>query len=109
MTEAGREGGDLQGAPLALRLAKEAVNQGVEADLQTGLKLEESLYAQVWPPGQSFLTLHLHLVPALCTCTLYLHFASALCIGTGEKLLPDFGLPYSAVPSRFEPPREERD
>ncbi len=36
-----------QAGPLALRMAKEAINQGMEVDLQTGLKLEESLYAQV--------------------------------------------------------------
>ena len=34
-------------APLALRMAKAAVNLGVETDLQTGLKIEEACYAQV--------------------------------------------------------------
>jgi methylglutaconyl-CoA hydratase len=36
-------------APLALRMAKAAVNWGVETDLQTGLKIEEACYAQVLP------------------------------------------------------------
>jgi enoyl-CoA hydratase/carnithine racemase len=39
----------LQSAPLSLRAAKAAINQGVEVDLATGLKLEEYLYAQLIP------------------------------------------------------------
>ncbi|KAF6266489.1 ClpP/crotonase-like domain-containing protein [Scenedesmus sp. NREL 46B-D3] len=38
-----------QSAPLSLRSAKAAINQGVEVDLATGLKLEEYLYAQLIP------------------------------------------------------------
>jgi methylglutaconyl-CoA hydratase len=34
-------------APIALRMAKAAVNLGVETDVQTGLKIEEACYAQV--------------------------------------------------------------
>lgn len=36
-------------APIALRMAKAAVNLGIETDLQTGLKIEEACYAQVLP------------------------------------------------------------
>jgi methylglutaconyl-CoA hydratase len=36
-------------APVALRMAKAAVNWGVETDVQTGLKIEEACYAQVLP------------------------------------------------------------
>ena len=36
-------------APVALRMAKAAVNLGIETDLQTGLKIEEACYAQVLP------------------------------------------------------------
>jgi enoyl-CoA hydratase/carnithine racemase len=39
----------LQSAPLSLRAAKAAINQGMEVDLATGLKLEEYLYAQLIP------------------------------------------------------------
>ena len=37
----------LQGGPLALRLAKQAISLGAELDLGSGLKLEEACYAQV--------------------------------------------------------------
>jgi methylglutaconyl-CoA hydratase len=36
-------------APLSLRAAKAAVDQGVEVDLSSGLKLEEALYARLVP------------------------------------------------------------
>eukprot|EP00775_Hariotina_reticulata_P003240 gene3240-3517_t len=38
-----------QCAPLSLRAAKAAINQGIEVDLGSGLKLEEALYAQLLP------------------------------------------------------------
>ena len=37
----------LQGGPMALRMAKQAVNLGLELDLHSGMKLEEACYAQV--------------------------------------------------------------
>ena len=36
-----------QAGPIALRCAKAAINQGMGVDLQTGLALERSYYAQV--------------------------------------------------------------
>lgn len=39
----------LQCAPLSLRASKAAINQGIEVDLATGLKIEEYLYAQLIP------------------------------------------------------------
>jgi methylglutaconyl-CoA hydratase len=39
----------LPNGPLALRLAKQAVNQGVELNLAAGLTLEEACYTQVIP------------------------------------------------------------
>ena len=36
-----------QGGPVALRMAKQAVNFGMELDLHSGMKLEEACYAQV--------------------------------------------------------------
>lgn len=33
--------------PIALKMAKLAINKGVEVDLETGLKFEETCYAQV--------------------------------------------------------------
>ena len=36
-----------QGGPIALRLAKQAVNLGMGLDLHSGLKVEEAYYAQV--------------------------------------------------------------
>lgn len=36
-----------QAGPIALRLAKKAINCGLEVDVNTGLRLEEALYAQV--------------------------------------------------------------
>lgn len=36
-------------APIALRMAKSAVNYGIETDVHTGLKIEEACYAQVLP------------------------------------------------------------
>ncbi len=39
----------LPNGPLALRLAKQAVSQGMELDLAAGLALEEACYAQVIP------------------------------------------------------------
>uniref|UniRef100_UPI00398EC6E4 methylglutaconyl-CoA hydratase, mitochondrial isoform X4 n=1 Tax=Pristiophorus japonicus TaxID=55135 RepID=UPI00398EC6E4 len=35
--------------PIAVRLAKLAINQGIEVDLKTGLAIEEACYAQVIP------------------------------------------------------------
>ncbi|XP_032873640.1 methylglutaconyl-CoA hydratase, mitochondrial isoform X2 [Amblyraja radiata] len=35
--------------PIAVRLAKLAINQGMEVDLKTGLEIEEACYAQVIP------------------------------------------------------------
>ncbi|XP_069784443.1 methylglutaconyl-CoA hydratase, mitochondrial isoform X1 [Narcine bancroftii] len=35
--------------PIAVRLAKLAINQGIEVDLKTGLEIEEACYAQVIP------------------------------------------------------------
>ena len=39
----------LPNGPIALRLAKQAVNQGLELDLTAGLALERACYAQVLP------------------------------------------------------------
>jgi methylglutaconyl-CoA hydratase len=39
----------LPNGPVALRLAKKAVNQGLDLDLASGLALEEACYAQVIP------------------------------------------------------------
>ncbi|XP_072515413.1 methylglutaconyl-CoA hydratase, mitochondrial [Salminus brasiliensis] len=39
---------NLQG-PIAIRMAKLAINQGIEVDLTTGLAIEEACYAQVIP------------------------------------------------------------
>ncbi len=36
-----------QGAPIALRMAKAAINQGMDVDLQTAYALEHSYYSQV--------------------------------------------------------------
>ncbi|CAL5220656.1 g2701 [Coccomyxa viridis] len=38
-----------QGAPIALRMAKAAINQGMDVDLQTAYALEHSYYSQVIP------------------------------------------------------------
>ncbi|XP_060751897.1 methylglutaconyl-CoA hydratase, mitochondrial [Tachysurus vachellii] len=38
-----------QQGPIAVRMAKLAINQGIEVDLQTGLAIEEACYAQVIP------------------------------------------------------------
>ena len=35
--------------PIAIRLAKQAINTGMQTDLATGLKIEEACYAQVIP------------------------------------------------------------
>ncbi|XP_016377543.1 methylglutaconyl-CoA hydratase, mitochondrial-like [Sinocyclocheilus rhinocerous] len=35
--------------PIAIRMAKLAINQGIEVDLKTGLAIEEACYAQVIP------------------------------------------------------------
>lgn len=35
--------------PIAIRMAKMAINRGIEVDLNTGLKFEEACYAQVIP------------------------------------------------------------
>lgn len=35
--------------PIAIRMAKIAINKGIEVDLNTGLKFEEACYAQVIP------------------------------------------------------------
>ncbi|XP_070192917.1 methylglutaconyl-CoA hydratase, mitochondrial-like isoform X2 [Littorina saxatilis] len=35
--------------PIALRMAKQAINQGIEVDLSSGLKFEEAYYAQIIP------------------------------------------------------------
>jgi len=39
----------LPNGPIALRMAKRAVNQGLELDLASGLALEQACYAQVIP------------------------------------------------------------
>jgi methylglutaconyl-CoA hydratase len=39
----------LPNGPIALRMAKQAVNRGVEVDRETGLALEQACYAQVIP------------------------------------------------------------
>ena len=36
-----------QGAPIALRMAKAAINRGMDVDLQTAYALEHSYYSQV--------------------------------------------------------------
>jgi enoyl-CoA hydratase/carnithine racemase len=38
-----------QCAPLSLRMAKAAINHGLEVDLSSGLVLEEAAYAQLLP------------------------------------------------------------
>jgi methylglutaconyl-CoA hydratase len=35
--------------PIALRMAKKAINQGIQVDLTSGLKFEENCYAQIIP------------------------------------------------------------
>ena len=35
--------------PIALRMAKQAINKGVEVDLASGLAFEQACYAQVIP------------------------------------------------------------
>lgn len=35
--------------PFAVKMAKEAINKGVDVDLQTALKFEEACYAQIIP------------------------------------------------------------
>ena len=42
-------GGISKCAPLSLRMAKAAVNLGMEVDLTNGLKMEEAFYAQLLP------------------------------------------------------------
>lgn len=42
-------GGIVENGPVAIRMAKLAVNQGLDMDLEQGLKLEESLYAKIVP------------------------------------------------------------
>lgn len=37
----------LQGGPVALRMAKQAISLGAELDLHSGLQLEGACYAQV--------------------------------------------------------------
>ena len=39
----------LPNGPVAIRMAKKAINRGLEADLSTGLAIEEACYAQVIP------------------------------------------------------------
>uniref|UniRef100_A0AAY4B8D4 AU RNA binding protein/enoyl-CoA hydratase n=1 Tax=Denticeps clupeoides TaxID=299321 RepID=A0AAY4B8D4_9TELE len=39
----------IQQGPIAVRMAKLAINQGIEVDLKTGLAIEEACYAQVIP------------------------------------------------------------
>ena len=41
----------MQGAPIALRMAKAAINKGMDVDLQTAYALEHSYYAQVPIPA----------------------------------------------------------
>ena len=41
----------VQGAPIALRMAKAAINKGMDVDLQTAYALEHSYYAQVPIPA----------------------------------------------------------
>jgi methylglutaconyl-CoA hydratase len=43
----------MQGGPVALRLAKQAISLGVELDLSSAMQLEEACYAQVggWVGG----------------------------------------------------------
>ena len=38
-----------QNGPIAIRLAKQAINTGMQTDLSTGLRIEEACYAQVIP------------------------------------------------------------
>lgn len=38
-----------QGGPVALRMAKFAINAGLDTDLATGLRIEQAAYAQVIP------------------------------------------------------------
>ena len=51
--------GAWQGGPFALRMAKAAINQGMDVDLGTGLRLEESYYAQVRLTGSGS-SKHMH-------------------------------------------------
>lgn len=39
----------LKSAPVAVRMAKQAINRGLDVDLNTGLQFEEACYAQVIP------------------------------------------------------------
>lgn len=62
----------MQGGPIALRMAKAAINHGMGVDLQTGFALEQSYYAQVLHRG--------HLWCSSCTCTHgYSNFSGQLC------------------------------
>ena len=45
----------VQGAPIALRMAKAAINKGMDVDLQTAYALEHSYYAQVPTPAIAML------------------------------------------------------
>ena len=46
----------VQGAPIALRMAKAAINKGMDVDLQTAYALEHSYYAQVPIPSTAIST-----------------------------------------------------
>ena len=37
----------MQAAPISLRSAKKAINEGLETDILTGMKVEECQYAEV--------------------------------------------------------------
>lgn len=39
----------LPNGPLAVQVAKQAINKGIEVDLNTGLAIEEACYAQIIP------------------------------------------------------------
>ena len=57
-----------QAGPIALRMAKAAINGGLETDLQTGLAMEAACYAQVLPScrqGTRVLTRRWHRLSSL--------------------------------------------
>ena len=54
----------MQGGPIALRMAKAAINHGMGVDLQTGYALEQSYYAQVLP--RALLSSQMEQIMMLC-------------------------------------------
>lgn len=58
------QGERAQAGPIALRMAKTAINGGLETDLQTGLAMEAACYAQVRQDTLTLPSFTSHLVRA---------------------------------------------